>query len=78
MEFILRGETIKLTREGVEKAVKGKKPGPIRKYAIRLYDKEYPIKQVLSLAVHRSVAEFTAHDAYRILRKLDFGIINYD
>lgn len=78
MRFILRGKSFNLEKETIYKATKGKEPGSIRKYAINLNGTEYPIKQVMGLATNLSPADFTAHDAYRILRKLGFGIIVYD
>lgn len=78
MKFILRGMTFNLEKEDMIKAVKGTEPGQVRKYAVRIGTKEYPIKQVIKLATKLSLADFTAHDAYRILRKLDFGIVVYD
>ncbi len=78
MRFILRGKSYNLERVNVYKAVKGVSPGSIRKYSINIKGTEYPIKQVIGLATKLPPADFTAHDAYRILRKLGFGIIVYD
>ena len=76
--FILRGKAFKLERKDVENAVKGKEPGPVYKYAVTIGGKEWPIKQVVGLATQLQSAEFTAHDAYRVLRKIGYGITAYD
>ncbi len=74
MRFILGGRVFDLERDDVLKAVKGKEAGPIRKYAVKLHGRAYPIKQVYGLATGLPNAEFTAHDAYRVLKKLGFEI----
>lgn len=76
--FILRGNSYNLQQVDIAKSVKGKEPGPIRLYSVTLNSRQYPIKQVVSLATGVSVAEFTAHDAFRILKKLGFEIDSAD
>lgn len=78
--FVLGGVPLDLEKEDVLKAVKDLLPGPIRKYAIKIHGEKYPIKQVLSITAKRNgyqleVAQFTAHDAYRVLKKLGFDIM---
>jgi hypothetical protein len=77
-KFILRGKSYTFEPKDVENAVKGNDPGNIQKYAVKLQGKEYPIKQVVRLLTKLDSAEFTAHDAYRVLRKIGFGITVYD
>ena len=77
-KFILRGSTFEFEPKDVHNAVKGKEPEKIQKYAIKLGSKEFPIKQVVRLLTKLDSAEFTAHDAYRVLRKIGFGITSYD
>lgn len=74
-KFVLGGESFDLEKEDFISAVAGVPPSPIRKYAIRAHGKKYPIKQVVSRATKLEVARFTAHDAYRVLRKVDIDII---
>jgi len=78
MRFILRGQVLNLEKDDVTKAVRGASPGAIRKYGVKLNGKEYPIKQVVGAVTGLPSAEFTAHDAYRILKKLGFDIEVYD
>jgi hypothetical protein len=75
--FILRGKAFNLERKDIENAVKREEPRPIYKYAVTISGKEWPIKQVVGLATKLQSAEFTAHDAYRVLRKIGFGITTY-
>lgn len=87
-KFVLGGEPFDLEKEDVLKSMKNVVPGPIRKYAIRIHGHKYPVKQCVALAVTEKlrktksdneftfeVAQFTAHDAYRVLKKLGFDII---
>ena len=72
--FKLSGKSFNLDKDGVLTKTNGLEPGPIRKYTIEMHGKDYPIKQVVSHSTGLSVAEFTAHDAYRILKKMGFTI----
>lgn len=76
--FKLSGQHFDFEPKDVVNAVKGKEPETIQKYAVTLGGKEYPIKQVVRLLTKLDSAQFTAHDAYRVLRKIGFGITVYD
>lgn len=76
--FILRGRNFDFDHKAVENSVKGQTPGTIQKYAVVLHGKEWPIKQVVRLLTHLDSAEFTAHDAYRVLRKIGYDIKVYE
>lgn len=78
MRFILRGQVFNLEKDHVLKAVRTHEPGLVRKYGVRLNGKEYPIKQAVGLVTGLPHAEFTAHDAYRILKKLGFEMEIYE
>lgn len=73
--FVLHGSNFDFERKHVENAVKGHTPGPIQKYAVAIQGKEWPIKQVVRLLTHLGSAEFTAHDAHRVLQKIGYEII---
>ena len=77
-KFILRGRTFDLEQKDFQNAVRGKEPENIQKYAVTIGGKEFPIKQVVRLTTKLDSAEFTAHDAYRVLRKVGYGITVYD
>ena len=80
-KFVLGGESFDLEKEDVLRAMKDVPPGPIRKYAVMINREKHSIKQVVSYAVTAAlrkkftVAQFTAHDAYRVLKKLGFSIL---
>lgn len=77
-QFILRGKTFDLDRNDIESAVRGRSPERIQKYAVSIGGKEWPIKQVVRLATSLQSAEFTAHDAFRVLQKIGYEIVVHD
>ena len=77
-KFKLGGQNYDYERKDVENALKGKDPGKIQKYAVKVNGKEYPIKQAIRETLKLNSADFTAHDAYRILRAMGFPILCYD
>jgi hypothetical protein len=72
--FTLNGRLYRLTRKAVVRSVEGWEPSRIHKYSVRIGRRSFPIKQVLGLAIDTRPIEFTAQDAYRILRRLAFEI----
>lgn len=77
-KFTLRGKQYSIEMKDVENAMKGVEPGKIQKYAVRVNGKLYPIKQVIRETIDLTSADFTAHDAYRILRAIGYPIACYD
>jgi len=45
------------------------------RYYVKIGNNEYPIKQVITKALRLPKASFTSMDAYRILERLGFKII---
>lgn len=74
MEFRLRGNDYNLTRQNVEKAMKGVPPEQINKYYVEVNSEKYPPKQVLAESLGLGRVEFTTMDASSILRRLDFKL----
>jgi hypothetical protein len=74
ISFVLNGRPHRLSREKVVQSVEGWEPGRIHKYSVRIGRRSFPIKQVLGLVIGVRPIEFTAQDAYRILRRLGFEI----
>jgi len=74
MRFVLRNKVLELTKEAVETKLRNVPPELIRKHAVRVNGKNYPIKQVLSVATGISRIEFTSMDAASILRRLGFTL----
>lgn len=77
-KFRLGGKDYDYEQKDVENAMKGEVPGKIQKYAVKVNGKMYPIKQVIKKLLKLNSADFTAHDAYRILRAMGYGITCYD
>lgn len=69
-----------LTPEAVKKAAKRLKPERIRKWGLVIEGEEFPVKQIVRKAANSlemsapdvTPADFIAHDAVRILRRLGF------
>lgn len=68
------------SREAVLKVAKKLSPEPIRKWSVVIGSKEFPVKQIVKEAANAldlkappvTPADFIAHDAVRILRRLGF------
>lgn len=81
MEFVIRGRRYDINREQTIRAVKAIAPKPTdgrNKYCVEMAGKHYPIKQPIHLVTGLPYIGFTAMDAYRILRKLEFEIHNLE
>ena len=77
MNFQIGGKRYEVAREDVIDATRNSTPAVAdgrHKYFVKLHNRQYPIKQVVRLATGLTSAEFTAHDAYRIITALGFGI----
>lgn len=74
LEFTIGGNKVTLTRKAVESSVRNVVPETVKKYSVRIADREYPIKQVLSAATKIPTAAFISTDAYRILTRLGFNV----
>lgn len=81
MEFIIRGQGYQIDKRSVMEAVKGVEPNPTderNKYYVEISRQRYPIKQLIHLTIGLPYVAFTAADAYRILRKLEFEINSFE
>ena len=77
MNFQIRGKGYQLAREDVINATRDSTPeiaDSRHKYFVKLHNRQYPIKQVFRLVTGLTSAEFTSHDAHRILTALNFDI----
>jgi hypothetical protein len=72
--FTVGGRSIRLSKDAVERAVRGVRPAPIKKYSVVIQGTRYPIKQAVAAATGQSSAVFIATDAYRILKRLGFEV----
>jgi len=70
--FTVAGQTIELEREAVEHALERVLPEPLREHYVVVCSRRYPPKQVLSEVTGLDRADFTTHQARRILKRLGF------
>lgn len=75
MELILRGKLYRVTVEQVQQVTQDVDPAPLTRYAVRVQDRWYPPKQILSLVTGLPVAAFTTQDAYRAMQRLGMEVI---
>ncbi len=68
------GRTFSLDRALVEARVEGVLPEPLTDHYAAIGGRRYPPKQVISLVTGLDRADFTTHQARRILRRLGFTV----
>ena len=75
MDLILRGKPYSVTVEQVQQLTQDVDPAPLARYAVRVHNRWYPPKQILSLITGLPVAAFTTQDAYRAMQRLGLEIV---
>ena len=70
--FKVCGNTIELDRDDVERRLAGVLPEPLREHYVVVGSRRFPPKQVLSEVTGLDRADFTTHQARRILKRLGF------
>lgn len=70
--FQIAGRRFELEREQVERALATVPPEPVRQHYVIVAARRYPPKQALSCLTGLDRADFTTHQARRILRRLGF------
>jgi len=76
MRIRVRNKAYYITKEEIKKKLAKVEPEAGNKYFIKIQNKRYPIKQVISKVFSIPKAEFNSQEAYRILRNLKFKIID--
>ena len=71
-KFTVSGQTIELERDAVERTLAHVLPEPLREHYVVVSSRRYPPKQVLSEVTGLDRADFTTHQARRILKRLGF------
>lgn len=71
---VVAGREIHFTRADVEQALEGVLPEPLHEHFVVIADRRFPPKQVLAAltGIHR--ADFTSHQARRVLRGAGFVV----
>jgi hypothetical protein len=70
--FTISAQDFELDREAVEKVVDGVLPDPVQEHYVVVRGRRYPPKQVIQCATGLDRADFTTHQARRILKRLGF------
>jgi len=71
-QFTIAGQQFELERDGVERSLDDLLPDPVREHYVVVRGRRFPPKQVLSCATGLDRADFTTHQARRIMRRLGF------
>ena len=74
LKFTVGGTEFSLSREDVERKLKGVEPENLHRVYVELNGKRYPIKQAFAVAAGFIRGGFTTHDAVRVFRKLLFSV----
>ncbi|MEA1965114.1 MAG: hypothetical protein U9O41_08365 [Candidatus Aerophobetes bacterium] len=76
MRLTLKGNILDTTKEEVEKRLSKIKPEMMarNKYYVKIGEKDFPVKQAVSMAFGIARIDIQTQDAYRILRSLGFKI----
>jgi hypothetical protein len=70
--FTIAGEEFELDPNQVEACLQDSLPDPLYEHYVVVRGRRYPPKQVLSCATGLDRADFTTHQARRVLRRLGF------
>jgi hypothetical protein len=70
--YTIAGRRFRLERRAVEKAVANELPDPIRDHFVVVGGRRFPPKQALAAVTGLDRADFTTHQARRILMRLGF------
>jgi len=72
--FTIAKQPFELRRDSLEKAVRGVLPEPVASHYVVIGNRRYPPKQVIGLVTRLDRADFTSHQARRILMGLGFAV----
>jgi hypothetical protein len=70
--FTIAGQRFDLDHDRVEKVLDAAVPDPIKEHYVVVRGRRYPPKQVIVLSTGLDKADFTTHQARRILKRLGF------
>jgi hypothetical protein len=70
--FTISGQKFELERNYIERSLENWLPDPIQEHYVVVRGRRFPPKQVLSRATGLDRADFTTHQARRILKRLGF------
>jgi hypothetical protein len=70
--FTVSGQEFELERREIERCLADHLPDPVREHYVVVDGRRFPPKQVLACATGLDRADFTTHQARRILKRLGF------
>lgn len=70
--FTIAGHRFELVADGVEQAARDLLPDPVREHYVVVGGRRFPPKQVVAAVTGIDRADFTTHQARRILKRLGF------
>jgi hypothetical protein len=70
--FVVSGRAFSLEREAIERALAKELPDPLVEHYVVVRGRRFPPKQVLAAVTGLDRADFTTHQARRILKRLGF------
>lgn len=70
--FRIAGKRVALDRETVERGLAGVLPEPVREHYVVVQGRRYPPKQVVGVLTGIDRADFTTHQARRVLKRVGF------
>lgn len=73
-EFVVSGNSMRLSTADVRKAVRGHEPGPIRTHLVEIDGRVFAVKEALALATGLDLLDFNTNQARAILRRLGFPV----
>lgn len=71
-QFTISGQTCQLDPAQIELLAHGLLPEPVREHYVVIAGRRFPPKQVIACATGIDRADFTTHQARRVLRRLGF------
>lgn len=73
MRFVIAGEKFELEREEIERRLARALPDPVQEHYVVVGARRFPPKQVIAEVTGLDRADFTTHQARRVLRRLGFS-----
>jgi hypothetical protein len=70
--FTISGQDFDLERHAIEESVTRVLPDPVKEHYVVIRGRRYPPKQVIACVTGLDRADFTTHQARRVLRRLGF------
>ena len=72
--MVTDGKPVDLERDAIVKRLRTVKPDPIRKHAVEVGGRLYPVKQAFAAVTGMQVLDFNTHQARSAFRRLGFKV----